>query len=688
MTAYARACYVFLLSLAVTSPTQATAGDTDQALQTAKHIAENSHAAPHISRDVFMQRARVRDLSLSPDGRWLTFRRDTEQRIELWLQEIESGKSRRILPNSDQVAVYWSGDGARIWLADEQGLGVFDTGTMTSRRVFRFDDARRQALWTVDWYAPAFAVLSEKIADNGEWLYRYLTIDAEGKIQVVYESRKALQSALLNADGSLRYIAGYDGDAFDTVIWKQDNGGKHELMRCPLPERCHPIAYAFAGAASESVWALAHNGEDRAVLQRFNTRMKKWEILHQDPRRIADAVSVIMQPDGLDWLAIAYRPDRVQWHGRLAETDSILDTVKTKLPTDLQGANLDIKPASDGSRWLIQAIKANQLYHRYFLYDVTEPLLTPLFEQESQSAVTPEQMSNSLPVQWRGRDGMLLHGYVYLPKGIPLNEAPLIAMIHGGPYSRSFGENDIGAQLLTNRGYIVFKPNFRASIGYGVNYVKAAGGDFGKHGVLDDIITGLDYLIANGIGNAKRQAVVGHSFGGYASLMAVTHHPKRFAFAVPSAAPVDMAWTMEDIAIEGGSALSADGPPLEVLFPKYGVPYGDESWHEQMHRDSPLMHAKNLTTPVYLWAGAKDDRVAVESNVRYMAEANADFTPMLLIDPESGHSPGERINAEALGWLIEAAAHRHFGGGVTKPSPELERFLKKNLRAGGSNLQE
>jgi hypothetical protein len=72
--------------------------------------------------------------------------------------------------------------------------------------------------------------------------------------------------------------------------------------------------------------------------------------------------------------------------------------------------------------------------------------------------------------------------------------------------------------------------------------------------------------------------------------------------------------------------------------------------------------------------------VPVESIVRYVANADPDFRPSLLIDPDSGHSPRERLNAEALAWLIESAADEHFGGGVTPPSPMLRAFLKKNLR--------
>ena len=125
--------------------------------------------------------------------------------------------------------------------------------------------------------------------------------------------------------------------------------------------------------------------------------------------------------------------------------------------------------------------------------------------------------------------------------------------------------------------------------------------------------------------------------------------------------------------------MAIDGPPVEVLLPAYGLPYGDKAWHARMHRQSPLAHAAELRTPTYLWAGGRDDRVAVESLVRYTAEANPAFRPVLLIDPDAGHSPRGRLNSEALAWLIEDAANRHFGGGVTPPSPELQAFLDRNL---------
>lgn len=646
---------------------------TDSTLKAAIENAEAAPRVPYHPRGNFMVRAPVRDISMSPDGKWLAFRRDNEDRAELWLRSVDSGKEIRVMADSEGTDATWSGDGARLWLPDAEGLGVFDTATRSGRRLFRFDPERKQAFWRVDAGAPAYAVLSEKVPVDGHWVFRYLAIDAKGRTQVIYEARRPLTAVLLDEKAEPRYVAGYDGPEFDTVIWQVVDGRTQELMRCPIPQQCRPLAYD-----GDTVWALAHNGENLMSLHRHDADADRWQVLQSDPRGLSDAVSVLMQPDGKDWFAVAYQPDRVEWHGRTKSADTAIAALQAALP----GANLDIDPTRDGKRWFIEAAKADWQYDRYYFYTPTENRLTPLFATERSARVPAAQMADMLPLHWRNQDGIELHGYAFLPKGVPLEKAPIIAEIHGGPYKRTEGTMDVGMQLLVNRGYVVFKPNFRSSTGYGIQYVTGPAGNFGKHGgALDDILSGLDHLIANGIGDPHQQAVVGHSFGGYASLLAVTHYPQRFAFAVPSAAPVDIAWTMEDIAVEGGSALPIDGPPVEVLFPHYGVPYDDAAWHERMHDESPMAHANALSTPVYLWAGGKDDRVAVESLVRYVAETPVGHRPTLLIDPDSGHSPHVRLHSEALAWLIENAAHVHFGGAVTPPSAELAAFLKRNLHA-------
>ena len=513
--------------------------------------------------------------------------------------------------------------------------------------------------------------LSEKVPVDGQWQFRYLAVGATGKSRLIITSPRPLTTMLLDSHADPGYVAGYDGSRFDTVIWRIEKGQKQAIMRCPLPQQCRPMAYEGG-----TVWALAHHGEDLMSLQKHTVGSSRWKVLQSDPRRISDAVSLLMQPDGKNWYAVAYRPDRVEWHGRTREANAALAALQGRLP----GANLDLRMSNDGRRWLVEASRADWQYDRYFLYQPNDKSLKSLFAKARMPRVPSDKLAGMVPLHWRNKEGVLLHGYVFLPKGVPLAKAPIVTQVHGGPYNRTFGTMDVGTQLLVNRGYVVFKPNFRASTGYGIKYVTGTGGHFGKHGgALDDIISGIDYLLAHGVGDSDKQAIIGHSFGGYASLLAVTSYPDRFAFAVPSAAPVDMAWAMENIAVEGGSALPIDGPTVAVLLPGYGVPYADPGWHERMHRQSPLAHVADLHTPVYLWAGARDDRVAVESLVRLVAEARPGHKPALLIDPDSGHSPRQRLNSEALAWLIEAAADHYFGGGVTAPSPELKAFIDRNL---------
>jgi len=285
------------------------------------------------------------------------------------------------------------------------------------------------------------------------------------------------------------------------------------------------------------------------------------------------------------------------------------------------------------------------------------------------------------PVSYRARDGMLLHGYVLLPSGIAPGLAPLVAWLHGGPISRTFDQYEGSTQLLANRGYAVFVPNFRASAGYGVQYTRSADGDVGNGRVLADVIDGLDFLLAQGIGDRKRQGVMGMSFGGYASLLAVSHHPTRFRFAFAGAPPTDYGWIKQWQAEHDGEALRGEGPPLSLQFPLLGFRYGDAAWREKMRRESPLAALPSLQTPVYIWAGAHDDHVPIKSIVNYVGEAGRLGRSLsLLIDPDGGHTPRTPLGVEASLYQIELAAHRHLGGPLTPPSPELREFLRRNVR--------
>src|SRR5690606_23563547 len=138
-----------------------------------------------------------------------------------------------------------------------------------------------------------------------------------------------------------------------------------------------------------------------------------------------------------------------------------------------------------------------------------------------------------------------LHGYVSFPKGKVLRETPLIALVHGGPIGRIDSSFDSFTQFLVNRGYIVFEPNFRASTGYGRAYVEAAADQIGDGLVQQDIVDGVQHLLAQGIGDRERVGIAGHSFGGSSVLAGLAFTPELFKAGFASAPAADMVPVME-----------------------------------------------------------------------------------------------------------------------------------------------
>jgi len=653
----------------------ADAGDSTAALSKAEQQAQSQSRAPVIDRGIFLRRPAIAGVHMSPDGRYLSFLKRNEEGLDVWLQDVANGSQRRLLIDVRGADLRWSGDGSRLWMADEQGLAVIDPAMHRARRILKWDGSRRQRLFGVDAHAPAYALVSELVEQNHALRHRYLLVDDSGQTRLLHDAALPLRKVLLTADGSLAFAAAFDGPDYDTVIRRYTSQGITELARCRGIEVCDLVGY---GGQAEGLWMLAQRGEDKMVLQRWQVGPAQWKTVHRDPSDIADAEDVILNDAQVDWRAMAYYGARRQWHGNGAEMKSRLAALQRRFP----GANLRLTPANDDRVWLVQAEQSNRPLVRHFLYEPGGDRLQPLFVKEDaeSQAPSPDHLTAAHPVSWRAGDGMSLHGYVYLPHGTALDKAPLIAWLHGGPFTRLYDDYDPRIQLLANRGYVVFLPNFRASTGYGLRYQRAANGDVGKGRVLSDVIDGLDFLLANGIGDPNRQAVAGHSFGGYTSLLAVSHHPQRFLFAFAGAAPTDYGWAKEWQANNESESLRGDGPPVALSFPQHGLPFADASWRQKMQRESPLASVSALRAPIYLWAGAQDDRTPIKSIAHYAGEAKRNGKDVvLLIDPDAGHTSVQALGDEAWVFLLESAAHRHFGGGLTPASPELDTFVRRHL---------
>ena len=107
-----------------------------------------------------------------------------------------------------------------------------------------------------------------------------------------------------------------------------------------------------------------------------------------------------------------------------------------------------------------------------------------------------------------------------------------IVYIHGGPTAQSMNSFNRFVQFAANQGYMVLAPNYRGSTGYGKEFQQANLFDMGG-GDLQDVLAGVDWIKQTGHLDPKKIAVMGGSYGGYLSMMAVTKAPDVWAAGVP-----------------------------------------------------------------------------------------------------------------------------------------------------------
>ncbi|HXH25420.1 MAG TPA: S9 family peptidase [Vicinamibacterales bacterium] len=268
-------------------------------------------------------------------------------------------------------------------------------------------------------------------------------------------------------------------------------------------------------------------------------------------------------------------------------------------------------------------------------------------------------------VRFRARDGLELEGVLIRPVGEAAGRRyPLIVVVHGGPeahYSNGWltGYNAPG-QIGAGAGFAVFYPNYRGSTGRGVAFSKLSQGDpAGKE--FDDIVDGVDHLIAAGLVDRARVGVTGGSYGGYASAWLATRYSDRFA------ASVMFVGISNKISKIGTSDI-----PHE-LHQVHDRRWPWEDWAYFLQR-SPIYHADKARTPILILHGQEDPRVHPGQSLELYRhiKLRTDTPVRLVLYPGEGH--GNRRAASRLDYslrMMQWMQHYLQGPGGAPPPYEL-----------------
>src|SRR5207302_5928048 len=144
------------------------------------------------------------------------------------------------------------------------------------------------------------------------------------------------------------------------------------------------------------------------------------------------------------------------------------------------------------------------------------------------------------------RDGLTIHGYLTFPPGLGRTGLPAVLDVHGGPWTRDAWGFYAEAQWFANRGYLCIQVNYRGSTGYGKRFLNAGDREWGAR-MHDDLIDGVRWAVGQGYADARRVAIYGGSYGGYAALLGATFTPDVFRCAVDIVGPSNLKTLVESV---------------------------------------------------------------------------------------------------------------------------------------------
>jgi dipeptidyl aminopeptidase/acylaminoacyl peptidase len=269
----------------------------------------------------------------------------------------------------------------------------------------------------------------------------------------------------------------------------------------------------------------------------------------------------------------------------------------------------------------------------------------------------------------------------------------MVLLVHGGPWGRDeYGYNGMH-QWLANRGYAVLSPNYRASTGFGKKYLAAGNLQWGLK-MHDDLIDAADWAVKKGVTTRDKVAIMGGSYGGYATLAGMTFTPDRFACGVDIVGPSNLNTLLESI-----PAYWIAG--REQMYRRMGDPRTPEG-QAVLKAASPLFKADAIKRPLLIGQGANDPRVNQREASQIVAAMKAKNIPVTyILFPDEGHGFARpenniafyAITEQFLGKCLDGRAEPYgkafAGSSITAPygaefAPGLQAALADHSPAAGA----
>jgi dipeptidyl aminopeptidase/acylaminoacyl peptidase len=467
---------------------------------------------------------------------------------------------------------------------------------------------------------------------------RLVQLNEEGYGGFVTDDDLAIRFANKPTDDGGEEILRKDGDRF--VAWAKI-----------APEDSLTTGFVGFDASGKVAYMYDSRGRDTAAFTRVALPRGKAEVIYAHDK--ADTSDVLIHPTKRSLQAVAATYLRKEWHPIDAGVKSDLETLRKLSRGDVEVSSRTL----DDQRWTVAFI-ADDGPARYYLYDRKTKKASYLFS--NREALEDLALGKMHPVEIKTRDGLTLVSYLTLPVGVsaegikPRQPLPMVMLVHGGPWSRDSWGYDAMHQWMANRGYAVLSVNFRGSTGFGKRFINAGDREWAGKMHLD-LVDAVKWAVDGGIARADKVAIMGGSYGGYATLVGLTFTPDLFACGVDIVGPSNLVTLLDSI--------PPYWAPYLALFKRRVGDHQSPEGKKFLLSRSPLSRADAIVRPLLIGQGANDPRVKqAESDqiVKAMQEKKIPVTYVLY--PDEGHGFARPENRTSFQAVSEAFLARCLGG--------------------------
>lgn len=316
---------------------------------------------------------------------------------------------------------------------------------------------------------------------------------------------------------------------------------------------------------------------------------------------------------------------------------SIIDlaTLKEKSLPRIRGALLPIGPVSE-DEWVGIYYSSTQPGEivRFDVNNVEEERFQSLIHVWDWTTLKQEDLAAAEDFEWSAKDGLRIHGWLSRPQ---IASKRTIVYVHGGPTAHVTDSIVPYIQYFVSRGFNVLAPNYRGSTGYDAEFEDSIRVNGWGSDEQEDIWTGVEALMEQGIAEKEKVGITGTSYGGYSSWYAITKAPELFAAAVPICGMTDLVVDYETTRpdLRPYSEEMLGGSPKEVP--------------ERYFERSPINYIQQIRGKVMIVQGARDPNVTpknVEVVKRKLNENNIKYD--LLVFEDEGHGILKTKNQKIL----------------------------------------